>query len=29
MASDPAGLVQGYFQTHEHLSSVYRFNPFR
>jgi hypothetical protein len=29
MALDPAGLVRAYFDTHEHVSSLYRFNPFR
>jgi hypothetical protein len=29
MASDPAGLLRAYFTTHERVSSVYRFNPFR
>ena len=29
MATDPAGLLQAYFDAHEHVSNVYRFNPFR
>jgi hypothetical protein len=29
MASDPAQLTRAYFDTREHVSSVYRFNPFR
>lgn len=29
IATDPAGLVRAYFDTHEHVATSYRFNPFR
>jgi hypothetical protein len=29
IATDPAGLVRAYFDTHERVSTNYRFNPFR